>query len=149
MIYYYCPANGDKYISLGLLCTRSFNFELTRLPLSDEKYEDKNIILLKPFFLIELWLDLSYNGALHNDFCKMCICTYTFFFNFPGCLLVKLFKMYFHVLFSQITQTQQKTTVNISHLADKLDSIYYNAANINKCQYFLWLSEIIHWNIPF
>lgn len=80
MIYYYCPANGDKYISLGLLCTRSFNFELTRLPLSDEKYEDKNIILLKPFFLIELWLDLSYNGALHNDFCKMCICTYTFFF---------------------------------------------------------------------
>lgn len=68
-------------------------------------------------------------------FVKCAYARILFFFNFPGCLLVKLFKMYFHVHFSQITQTQQKTTVNISHLADKLDSIYYNAANINKCQY--------------
>lgn len=93
MIYYYCPANGDKYISLGLLCARSFNFELTRLPLSDEKYEDQNIILLKPFFLIELWLDLSYNGLYIMIFVKCAYARILFFFNFSGCLLVKLFKM--------------------------------------------------------
>lgn len=55
MIYYYCPANGDKYISLGRLCAKGFNFELTHVC----HYQMKNM-KIKISFYFSLFSLLSF-----------------------------------------------------------------------------------------